>query len=180
LIILRYLVTIVLAFLGLATYLFFYLGVNKPVTVELGERGPFHLLYGNHLGAYHEIGPVISEVEKWARSQHVDCPLTFGEYLDDPNAVDQDRLHSRGGCVLNAKPNVAWPETFSYEERPQGHFAIGHFEGSPAIGPWKVYPKIKDFLDARRLKNNGPVLETYLIRGEHITTEYLFPVEVSR
>lgn len=179
-IILRFIVTLIIALIGLATYLFFYLGVNKPVTVELDERGPFHLLYKNHLGAYHEIGPVINAVEAWAAEQKIECPLTFGEYLDDPDAVDQDRLHSHAGCILTAKPSVAWPDGFTYEERPRQHYAIGHFGGSPAIGPWKAYPKIKEFIETRRLKSGGAVLETYLIRGDKVTTEFLFPVEVTR
>lgn len=179
-IILRFVVSLIIALFGLAAYLFFYLGVNKPVSVELEERGPFHFIYKNHLGAYHEIGPVISAVESWAAEKHLDCPLTFGEYLDDPDAVDQDRLHSRGGCILNEKPSLELPEGLTYEERARKHYAVGRFEGSPAIGPWKAYPKIKDFIETRRLKASGTVLETYLIRGDKVTTEFLFPVEVIR
>lgn len=176
-IILRFIVTLIIALLGLGVYLFIHLGVNKPVSIEVESRGPFHLVYKNHLGAYHEIGPVISAVESWAAAQHLDCPLTFGEYLDDPDAVDQDRLHSRGGCVLKEKPSVELPEGFTYEERPAIKYAVGHFEGSPAIGPWKVYPKIKEFIETQRLKSTGTVLETYLIRGDKVTTEFLFPLD---
>ena len=50
--------------LSLIGYLCFYLGVFKPVTMDMGEFGPFHLVYKKHLGAYHKIVPVIEEVER--------------------------------------------------------------------------------------------------------------------
>lgn len=179
-IILRFLIALFIALCGLAIYLFVHLGLSKPVTVTVEERGPFHFLYQTHLGAYHDIGPKITAVEEFAREQKIECPKTFGEFLDDPGAIEQDRLRSKVGCIVNDKPSVALPEGFSYELRPASQYAVGHFEGSPAIGPFKVYPKVKEYILTERLKASGAVIETYLIRGEKVTTEFLFPVELNR
>lgn len=173
----KMLLSLLIVLSSLAIYLYIHLGVSNPVTVETGTRGPFVMIYKNHTGAYHEIGPVIAAVENWAKENDLRCDLTFGEYIDDPAAVDQDRLRSRGGCLFEQRPPIPLPEEFSVEDRPEHRYVIGHFAGSPSVGPFKVYPKVREFIDSQRLKQKGAVIETYLIRGKKVTTEYLFPLE---
>lgn len=160
-----------------AAYLYVHLGVSSPVVISEGLRGPLILLSKNHFGAYHQIGPVIEEVERWALGRGLNCRMTFGEYLDDPAAVDQDRLRSRGGCVLTARTSESPPEAFELIERPERRYVIARFEGSPSIGPFKVYPKVEQYMQERRLKTSDAVIETYVIHGQGVTTEYLFPLE---
>jgi effector-binding domain-containing protein len=154
-----------------------YLGFYKPVDISVERRGPLHLLFKSHNGAYHEIGPTIREIEDWAMNHHLACDKTFGEYLDDPEVMDQDRLRSRGGCILNSEPPIL-PANFQYEERPRLIYVVGRFSGSPAIGPMKVYPKIKRYIAEHHLKATGAVIETYKIDGQNVETEYLFPLDV--
>ena len=165
--------------LSLAVYLYFYLGFYKPVDVALERRGPLYFLYKTHTGAYHQIGPAISAVENWTHEHKVPCEKTFGEYLDDPQAVDQDRLRSRGGCVLSGPLNSP-PAEFQYEQRPEREYVVARFSGSPAIGPFKVYPKAKQFISEKRLKSAEGAIEVYLVRGDKVETEYLFPIEVAQ
>lgn len=167
----------ILAFaLSLAVYLFFYLGFYKPVDLAVEKRGPTFLLYKTHMGAYHQIGPAISAVETWAKDNKVSCEKTFGEYLDNPQAVDQDRLRSRGGCILQG-PLTNPPPEFQYEQRPERQYVVARFSGSPAIGPLKVYPKAQEYIASKRLKTDPAAMEIYLIRGDLVETEYLFPVD---
>jgi AraC family transcriptional regulator len=173
----RYLIAVVfVSLLTLGGYLYYYLGFYKPIEILEAERGPFHFLYQEHAGAYHEIGPTIAAVEKWALANNIYCAMTFGEYLDDPSAVDQDRLRSHGGCVLNARPEKI-PDDMKYEEREALKYVIGRFEGSPSIGPFKVYPKIKKHIEERRLKTSTSSLELYRVSGKQVTTEILFKIE---
>ena len=162
---------------GLAVYLFFYLGSYKPVEITQEKLGPLYLLYKAHVGAYHEIGPTIQEVEKWAKGQNIPCLRTFGEYLDNPESMDQDRLRSRGGCLL-VEPLALVPPQFQYEARPERIYVVGRFTGSPAIGPFKVYPMIKKYLDEHRLSAKESVIEIYQIDGMEVRTEYLFDTAV--
>ena len=160
----------------LAVYLYFYLGIYRPVSVTLEPRGPFYLVFKPHLGPYHQILPVIQDVEAWAAEHKLSCQTTFGEFLDDPQSVDEDRLRSRAGCVLKA-PLAVPPADFEYQQRPERTYAVGHFDGSPAIGPYKVYPKVQKFLNDQRLKSTSPVIEMYTVSGEDVVTEYLFAVD---
>lgn len=172
--------TLILGVLTLAItlfgYLYFYLGVNKPVSVAVENRGPFYLIYKSHVGPYHRIVPVIAEVEQWALSHNLACMKTFGEYLDNPETVDEDRLRSHGGCILSA-PLAQVPPEYDYQVRPERSYAIGQFQGSPAIGPYKVYPKVRQYLSDNRLKSNSPVIEIYKVDGNSISTEYLFAID---
>lgn len=170
-----FLLSVVIFTLALSTYLFFYLGAYKGVEITTESRGPQILLYKNHIGAYHQIGPAIQDVETWAKQQNVPCPATFGEYLDNPAAGDQDRLRSRGGCILTGIPSAVPPD-WKLEERPAGRFVVAQFSGSPAIGPFKVYPKIKEYLQEHRLQTTEASMEIYLINGSKVVTEYLFPL----
>ncbi len=171
-----FLLSIVIFILALTTYLYFYLGVYKKVEVSLESRGPFYMLFKEHIGPYHEIGSTIQAVEQFARSANLLCATTFGEFLDDPESMDQDRLRSHAGCLLSAAPSTAI-DGFKFEERSARMYAVGQFSGSPAIGPFKVYPKVKKFLGEKRAQNPKPVIETYLVNGTSVHTEYLFPFD---
>jgi len=164
------------AALTLAIYLFFYLGFYKPVDIAVADRPELKLLFKPHMGAYHFIGPVIREVEAWSAQNHVACDKTFGEYIDDPASVDQDRLRSRGGCLVNG-PVMSAPADFQYETRPARKYVVAHFSGSPSIGPFKVYPKVRDYFEKQKLKSSQPVIEVYTVHDNSVDTEFLFPLD---
>lgn len=155
-------------------YLYYHLGLQKPVEITKARRGPIWLLYKSHRGAYHEIAPVIQDVEIWATSHNVPCPKTFGEYLDDPSAVDQDRLRSHGGCVVLARVTSDLPDGFEQREMPEAEFITAQFSGSPAAGPLKVYPAVRKYAEEQRLRLAGPVFEFYVVHNDSVSTEYLF------
>lgn len=159
-----------------AIYLYSYLGAYKPVTLALEKRGPYFFLYKQHLGPYHKIVGKIEEVEKWALDHNMRCPKTFGEYLDNPEAVDEDRLRSHGGCIMGASVETVPPD-FQYQVRPEKLYAVAKFDGSPAIGPFKVYPKLRHFLEEQRLKSSSPAIEIYTVNGSSVSTEYLFAID---
>jgi DNA gyrase inhibitor GyrI len=155
-------------------YVYRHLGLEKPVEIHQGPAGPFLFLFKDHRGPYHEIGPVIREVELWALKQNVPCSKTFGQYLDDPEGVDQDRLRSRGGCVLSVLPNGMAPPGFSVLKLPEKLYVIARFSGSPAAGPLSVYPAVKKYFAEHRLVYPPTVIEIYSVNGPNVTTEYLF------
>ncbi len=53
----KFLLALFVGTLGLFAYLYVYLGISKPVTITVAERGPFLMVYKEHHGAYHQIGP---------------------------------------------------------------------------------------------------------------------------
>lgn len=163
------------------TYLAFYLGYFLPVEITEEDAGPFRVLSKNHLGPYHKIVPTIEEVETWGKAHGLSCKLTFGVYEDDPSKVEDVRLRSRGGCVLseNEAPDDDLPEGFKIEELPAGFFVKAVFEGSPGIGPFKVYPMLQQRMEEKKYKMQGwGVIEIYEVKGpKEMTTTYYAPAE---
>lgn len=162
--------------LGLA--LAIYLGAFKKVEIAQAEAGPYRLVFKKHFGPYHKIVPVIEEVEKWAAAHSETCETSFGEYIDDPNVVAEDRLHSNGGCLVEKDWQGQLPEGFEYRELARRRYVIATFEGAPSIGPQKVYPKANEFMQQNSLAFDGPVIEMYKrLSGQGLETKYHFPVK---
>lgn len=167
---------IVTGVLSFAAYLYSHLGLSEPVEIMEGEAGPFIMLYQEHRGPYHMIGEKIAAVEKWALAQNLPCSRTFGEYLDDPESSDEDRLRSLGGCLLLALPTIPLPEDFKVKEIPLKTYVIARYKGSPGISPFTVYPKVKTFVFDNRIKIGSGAIEIYEIHGSRVTTQYLFEI----
>jgi AraC family transcriptional regulator len=162
-----------------AATIYYRLGAYKPVVIEIKTYPALHLLYKEHLGPYHKINDVIVKVEAWSTTHNLHCPVTFGEYFDDPRSVEERRLRSNGGCILTDAPQtpIEKSEEIFYRLQPEQKYLVATFEGAPSIGPMKVYPKVEDFLREHRMQKSGPVIEIYHIKNAtEATTEYLFAV----
>jgi AraC family transcriptional regulator len=175
---------VLLGFLILGIYLFVYLGGWKEVSVTKATLPEMQLLYKVHRGAYHKIVTAIESVEQFARSRGIPCPRTFGEYLDNPRQVAEERLTSHAGCVLE-KPLAEAPpapsgtegDEFKIKTLPAGDYIQAIFTGSPAIGPWRVYPRLTEFADRHGLRTAPSTIEIYTITPANgLSTEYLVPV----
>jgi len=160
-----------------STTLYFRLGGYKDVQIERSEQPGFHIIFKPHTGPYHKINSVIKNVEKWAQDNKVSCTKTFGEYIDDPKITEEARLRSRGGCITNSKvDHLSDDIEYLFVEKMKVLKAT--FNGSPAIGPLKVYPKVEDWMLANRLSLSGSVFEIYIVINEkEVQTEYLFPIQ---
>lgn len=169
---------VVVSIIALLGTLYFKLGGYKDVAVSQTEAGPFKVVSKRHSGAYHKIVPVIEEVEKWARANGEPCKLSFGEYIDDPELVEEDRMQSNGGCVVEKEWTQGLPEGFTYRALPKRRFVFAEFDGAPSIGPLKVYPRAKDFIASSGLTLDGPVIEMYdIVSEKSVVTKYYFPVK---
>ena len=163
--------------IGLIGTLMMRLGSFKEVVITEGQRGPYKMVFKKHVGAYHKIVPVLEEVETWAKANGEACKLSFGEFIDDPDVIAEDRLRSKAGCVVEKKWDLVLPEGFGFQEIPAHLFVIGEFDGAPSIGPIKVYPKAKEYIEAHGYKQIGPTYEIYeVISDQSVKTTYLFPV----
>lgn len=185
--------TLIAVALGTTLY---RVGALKGVAIERGTDGPHRLVAREHLGPYHGISDVISAVEAWAKEHGEPCAQAFGEYFDDPNTTDSDRLRSRGGCILSndaiarLAESGGLPEGTTVSELPSREALIAVFEGAPSIGPLKVYPKVFDEMKRLELRLNGPIFEIYEAHVEDARageasptaglTRYVFPVESAR
>lgn len=156
-------------------YLISHLGLFRPVQFTEESRASYFVIFKEHTGSYNQVSEVISNVEREIKSKKLDCAKTFGQYLDDPNLTDEDRLRSWGGCISDHPYPDGIPD-FRTAEFPAQKYFVAHFDGSPAVGPWKVYGNAKREMDQRRLTPRGETIEIYTLGGSSISTEYLFPL----
>ena len=169
--------TTLLILVCISAFVFWRTGFYKEVHITSGELGPFHLVYKEHLGPYHKIPPVIKEVEEAMENIGNKCSLAFGRYLDDPKTVDHDRLRSHGGCAFN-QPLSHPTSSFKQEQIPRKEYVIATFNGSPSVGPFKVYPKVEEWFKKFGYKQTGSVIELYqTLEDGSVLTKYLFLYE---
>lgn len=159
----------------------FRLGSFKSVHVTEIEEGPFHLIYKKHVGPYHQIVPTMNEVEEWVKKNNLACPSTFGEFLDNPKEVDQDRLQSNAGCVVDQEITIPLPEGFVARTIERQSYVSAVFDGAPSISPYKVYPKVFEYFEKQKnTQFKGPALEIYTAPpGQPMTTKYLFASDMT-
>lgn len=177
---------VTIGLIAFSLYLAQYTGAFKSVYVGLDERGPYTLIYKDHVGAYHKIVEKIQLVEAWAKENKLECKLTFGEFFDDPSTTEEGRLKSRAGCLIDSKNTAALatlktltlPADILQAEYAKTKVVVALFTGSPGIGPLKVYPKAESFINESKLKRKGFVIEIYeVLDPKTMNTTYLFPIE---
>ena len=172
------LLAVVVGLLGLAINFAMRVGAFKEVMITTEDQGPFKVVSRKHDGAYHKIEGTIEEVEKWAHANGETCKVSFGEFLDDPKVVDEDRLRSNAGCIVEKDWTKGLPEGSEFRTLPRRRFIVAKFEGAPGIGPLKVYPRAFRELEEKKKTLDGPIIETYeLLPEEKVRTTYLFPIK---
>ena len=162
--------------IGTIIFLVFHLGFFKEVTIREDVRGPYHVLFQQHRGPYYKISDVIMNVEAEAKKLNLDCQQAFGEFFDNPKEVDEDRLRSRGGCISMA-PYPKIPIGHETDTIPEQKYVVATFDGSPSIGPWKVYPKVQAYIEENRLHSSEQAIEIYTPKDGSLETTYLFPLK---
>lgn len=174
------LIFVIMVMISFGSYVAYYLGAYKTVTVSEATMGPYTLVYLDHVGPYHKIAPVIAQVESWMKEHKYDCSLSFGQYLDNPREEEEARLKSRGGCLVKDVPKDL-PADYKVLTLPAQKYVTASFDGSPGIGPIKVYPKVNKYIIEKGLNQDGPVMEIYDIHATNekndMTTTYLFWVK---
>lgn len=81
--------------------LYAWLGGFLTVKINEQKKGTLRLLYLEHTGDYNKVYPVIQEVEKLAKTNHVDYESTFGIYYDNPQHTNAEKLRSIAGVIVN-------------------------------------------------------------------------------
>lgn len=86
----------------------------------------------------------------------VNLALNLLVSIDDPQQVEQERLRSLGGCIVE-KAFETFPPELEQKTLPKQFFIRGQFDGSPAIGPYKVYLKAQNLMNRKGASSNGSV-----------------------
>jgi AraC family transcriptional regulator len=167
-------------FIIIAFAIVFYvrLGAYKSVTMAATEMGPYHFVFEKHTGPYFKIAAVIDTVEAWAKAHGESCNPSFGEFIDDPNEISEDRLQSRGGCVMSANFKQALPEGAFERTQAKRLYLVAQFDGAPSLGPLKVYDKAGAWMKDQGYQSDGAIIELYTVHSPtSVHTDYLFPIK---
>ena len=168
-----YLLFICVSFVSLVLTVAISIGAFKEVEIIQDEWGNINAIYLEHTGEYHKIAKSIAKVEEWAEANAIDCAVTFGEYLDNPKETEPDNLRSNAGCLLETLPNIEIP--FKTKKFSKHRALMVNFEGSPAVGPLKVYPKVNEFALDNQMKFLGNPIEVYTKTSKsEYTIKYIF------
>ncbi len=174
-----------LGLLVLMLYIFQYTGAFKSVAIAVDQRPAITIIYRDYMGPYHKIVSTIEQVETWAKAHGLKCRLSFGEYFDNPDAVEEGRLRARGGCLIDPLvpaekeilSQLTLPEDIKTDEIPASKSVVAIFSGAAGIGPIKVYPKANEFIEKEKLIKKGNVIEIYeIFDTKSMQTTYMWPV----
>lgn len=175
-----------LGFAILMAVIAFRSGMLLPTEVAFHPEplGPYNTLYKEVVGPYHEVASHIIEIEDFVKSKGVICIRTFGQYLDDPQSVDHERLRSHVGCLFDPAEDLSFvinSQEYKDKNLRNGRIEMpsyieGRFEGSPAMVAFKVYPKIFKFAEQKQLNiAEQTALEIYEVKSNSkVLTRVIF------
>ncbi|MCB0347756.1 MAG: hypothetical protein KDD37_02930 [Bdellovibrionales bacterium] len=166
-----------LLFVGISTYV--KLGAYKEAQVYYDKMPSYKLIYLDLSGDYSQTSLKLNEVETLLKTVNIPCPHTFGLFLDDPNVVVTQDMKAKVGCIYNdtSKQFEGLPKELQMTIISGSNDKLSaSFEGSPALGPKKVYVK------AQKIKGQEslfPALEIYSFNSKkELTTKYFFSVDL--
>lgn len=149
------------------------------------ERGPWAVVYQDHLGEYAGVGKIIPEVKKALEEKGVPTERFFGIYFDDPRLVKKKDLRSRAGSMIalsNLSKLGPLPAPFKQMVLEKKTYAVVEFpfksQASMLMGLTRVYPALEGH-SKKKGYLRAEVMEIYddpeKMTGAKIT--YLMPVK---
>jgi len=170
---------------GLIAFAFFtgflaFLGAFKTIEVTERDIGPYHLVYESNTGSYRKTGPSVDAMMKLAEIRKVNPVAGFGKYYDRPDQVEESKLRSDAGIIIDDKDLAAFkelPQGVHYAQYPVTRAMVADFplRGflSIFLGIYKVYPALMDYQEAKKYPATYS-LEIYELRNRR--TVYAFPI----
>jgi AraC family transcriptional regulator len=157
-------------FVIVATYL--HLKAYKEPNIYYDSISNLQLIYIEVRGDYAQTSAKLTEVEDALAKQQIICESTFGLFFDDPEQVATQDLKSWVGCAFHKTIDIPTNYAMHYIKE-EGNILSADFEGSPALGPAKVYPKAKKMLGSQL--SLFPALEIYSYsKPKELKTKYYF------
>ncbi len=155
--------------------LMWFMGVFQRIEVNAIESGPMRMVYIEHKGSYDKIAEKINQVKLYLDKQKIAVLDAFGEYYDDPQKVKTEDLRSAGGFLVIKDIQ---PETsYKFKRIDKKLYASAIFIGSPAIGPFMVYPKLMKWIEKNHYEIDGAAIELYKMTEDKIETHYMIPIK---
>ena len=155
----KFLIVLTFVIAGIAAFLY-YLGIFQKMEVSESSFGPYQVLYREHKGAYEKVGEVFREMMDYQEKVKINSEMMFGIYYDDPEKIEEHKLRSEIGLVLNKEDHKRLKaenkdEKIKFKSIPRREYIFTIFPyknmASAFIGIFKAYPTIDTYVD-----NNYP------------------------
>ncbi|KAA6337094.1 hypothetical protein EZS27_014806 [termite gut metagenome] len=168
-------IIIVLVILGLLTALFGYFGGFSKIIIRTLKAGGEVLVYENVTGAYNQASKVSNKIYyDLLNTEKIPTTKGFGIYYDNPKNVEQSKLRSEVGCIVDAVDNNLMDklkEKYQVKTVPEENCLVVEFpfKGgfSILVGMIKVYPVIEKYVTENNYLD-GPVMEIYDVPNKKI------------
>lgn len=160
---------IVAAILILILLVYSYYGGFKNIKPQITKCGGETLVFEKVTGHYKQSAVVSDRVyDKLIKDYNIKTTKGFGLYYDNPQKVEESKLRSEVGCILESKDVEKTEElkkdfnvsVFATEEYIVAEFP---FKGkmSVILGIMKVYPALNKFAEENGYNPDSPVMEIW-------------------
>lgn len=163
-----------------------YHGFFDKYEVTEKEVGPYMLATKRFVGSYYKVGPTMTEVDTWLRENGVESTKGVGLFYDTPTEVEEDKLRSDVGNVLenvDEEKLIEIKEKYEVKELAKQNAVVVEFPiKSPLsymLSPMKVYPIISKYWLEKGYPAEGGAgysMEIYDMTGKK--TIYVMPIPV--
>jgi hypothetical protein len=154
--------------LVLLTTVYGFFGGFHKVKIQTINTGGKILVYENVTGAYNQASKISNKVYYELLNQYgIETTKGFGIFYDNPKNVEQNKLRSEIGCIVENIDNNTLDKlkaNFQVKILPNENYLVAEFpfKGflSIIMGMIKVYPIIGKYITENNFEN-GPIMEIY-------------------
>jgi hypothetical protein len=152
----------------LLTLIYGFFGGFHKVNIQTINTGGEILVYENITGAYNQASKISNKIYYELLNQYgIETTKGFGIFYDNPKNVEQNKLRSEIGCVVENIDDDTLDKlkaNFQVKILPNENCLVAEFpfRGFPSImmGMIKVYPIIGKYIIKNNFKD-GPIMEIY-------------------
>lgn len=160
---------VIICLIIIASMIYANYGGFSKLRFQINKEGGETLVYKEMNGPYNQSGQVISKLGFDLKNEFkIEPSRMFGTYFDDPRKVDESKLRSEVGCILEASDTarVYWIKAkFNVKICPVKNYITTEFpykgRMSIMIGLMKVYPALMKYVKENGYSDAGPIMEIY-------------------
>ena len=165
----KIILSVIICLLIIAVMIFANYSGFSHVKVQVKRAGGETLVYRDLKGSYSQTEDAINKINYDMKTQFKVEPIRgFGIYFDNPRSVEENKLRSEAGSILeNADTTqlLGIKEKFNVKVCPVKEYITAEFpfkgKMSIMIGLVKVYPALLKYVKANGYSEAGPIMEIY-------------------
>jgi hypothetical protein len=159
---------VIVALLVIIILIYTHFGGFAKINIRIEKQGGETLVYENMTGAYSQATKVTMKVyDDLLNNDKIETTKGFGIYYDNPKNVEQSKLRSEIGCIVEDIDNnrvEQLKQRYQVKILPDSECIVAEFpfKGGISImlGLLKVYPALNKYIQAYHY-TDGPIMEIY-------------------